>query len=64
MHPAFARLRNPLLRRVQAPLVTIAQAARIAGLDPDLVVQTLNDAAGLSAARAPPARSERQEQSG
>lgn len=57
--PAFARLRNPVWRRVQARLVTVAQAARIAGLDPAVLVARLNAVIGLSASPtpAPPAES-------
>jgi len=48
LSPAFARLRNPLLRRVQARLVTVAQAAAIAGLEPATLVRQLNVAAGIT----------------
>jgi hypothetical protein len=48
--PAFARLRNPGMRRVMARLVTVEQAARVAGLDADLLLRRLNDAIGSSAA--------------
>lgn len=48
--PAFSRLRNPILRRVQSRLVTVEQAAGIAGLNPHDLVQTLNDAAGITTA--------------
>lgn len=44
--PAFARLRNPVLRRVQSRLVTVEQAAGIAGLPVADVLRTLNEAAG------------------
>jgi len=44
--PAFSRLRNPALRRVQSRLVTVEQAARIAGIDSDALVERLNGAAG------------------
>jgi uncharacterized protein (DUF2249 family) len=47
MSPAFARLRNPALRRVQSRLVTVEQAAGIAGIDPISLVQHLNSAIGL-----------------
>lgn len=46
-HQAFGKLRNPLLRRVQSKLVTVEQAAGIAGLDPDSLVARLNKAAGF-----------------
>jgi uncharacterized protein (DUF2249 family) len=48
--PAFSRLRNPAVRRVMARLVTVEQAARIAGIDPDDLVVRLNDG---SRARSP-----------
>lgn len=46
--PAFTKLRNPVLRRVQTRLVTVAQAAQIAGLDPAVLVRRLNEAAGIT----------------
>jgi uncharacterized protein (DUF2249 family) len=42
--PAFSRLRNPGLRRVMARLVTVEQAAGIAGIDADALVEALNQA--------------------
>lgn len=45
--PAFSKLRNPLLRRVQSRLVTVGQAAQIADLDPAYLVRRLNAAAGI-----------------
>jgi TusA-related sulfurtransferase len=48
--PAFARLRNPGMRRVMARLVTVEQAARVAGLDAALLLRHLNDAIGSTAA--------------
>lgn len=45
--PAFEKLRNPLLRRVQSRLVTVGQAARVAGLSPHDLVARLNQALGL-----------------
>lgn len=47
LSPAFSRLRNPVLRRVQSRLVTVEQAARIAGLEPAGLVRSLNAAIGL-----------------
>lgn len=44
LDPAFAPLRNPLRRRVQARLVTVAQAARIAGMEPAALARRLNTA--------------------
>src|SRR3990172_1025005 len=46
--PEFKRLKNPILRKVQARLVTVAQAAGIAKLDPATLVRTLNSAIGES----------------
>lgn len=46
-HPAFNKLRNPVLRRVQSKLVTVEQAAGIAGLDPESLLAKLNLAAGF-----------------
>jgi uncharacterized protein (DUF2249 family) len=46
LSPDFGKLRNPVLRRVQTRLVTVAQAAAIAGLEPAAVVRRLNAAAG------------------
>ncbi len=40
-HPHFKQLRNKLLRRVMAPRVTVAQAARIAGVSADDLLTTL-----------------------
>jgi hypothetical protein len=48
--PAFARLRNPGMRRIMARLVTVEQAARVAGLDAILLLRRLNDAIGSTAA--------------
>jgi uncharacterized protein (DUF2249 family) len=49
----FARLRNRTLRRAMARLVTVEQAARIAGVDPDLLLGRLNAALGHPAATPP-----------
>ena len=48
--PAFTRLRNPILRKVQSRLVTVEQAARIADLEPSVLVRELNVAAGFDVA--------------
>jgi uncharacterized protein (DUF2249 family) len=48
LSPAFEKLRNPVMRRVQSRLVTVSQAAGIAGLDPAQVTRTLNRAAGIT----------------
>lgn len=45
--PAFEKLRNPLLRRTMPRLVSVAQAARIGGLEPQALLERLNRAAGL-----------------
>lgn len=50
--PAFSRLRNPIMRKVQSRLVTVEQAARIADLDPGALVRELNVAAGFDVATA------------
>jgi uncharacterized protein (DUF2249 family) len=46
--PAFAKLRNPILRKVQTRLVTVTQAAGIAGIEPAQLVRQLNRAAGIA----------------
>lgn len=40
--PHFAKLRDPRLRRMMGRLVTVRQAAGIAGVDPDLLLDALN----------------------
>lgn len=47
--PAFKKLRNPMMRKVQSRLVTVEQAARIAGIDPRVLVRKLNQEAGVTA---------------
>lgn len=42
LSPAFERLRSPGMRKVMARLVTIEQAARMAGIDADELVSRLN----------------------
>jgi hypothetical protein len=42
--PAFEKLRNAAMRRTMARLVTVEQAARIAGLDAEVLVERLNRA--------------------
>mgnify|MGYP005857700623 CR=1 FL=1 len=44
--PAFAKLRNPVLRRTVARVATLAQAAAIAGVHPRDLVVTLRRAIG------------------
>jgi uncharacterized protein (DUF2249 family) len=51
--PTFARLRNRAMRRVMAPLVTVEQAARIAGIPARGLVDDLNAALGVAAAVPP-----------
>lgn len=46
-HPTFGKLRNPLLRRVQSKLVTVQQAAGIAGIDASDLLNRLNTAVGF-----------------
>jgi hypothetical protein len=48
LSPAFERLRNPGMRKVMTRLVTVEQAARMAGVDADELVARLN--AGSNAA--------------
>jgi uncharacterized protein (DUF2249 family) len=49
LSPAFAKLRNPMVRRVQTRLVSVAQAAGIAGLYAPDLTRRLNVAAGITA---------------
>lgn len=46
LNPTFRMLRNPLVRRVQARLTTVAQAAKIAGMEPAVLVSELNQRIG------------------
>lgn len=48
LSPAFAKLRNPVLRRTAAKVATVQQAAKIAGISPASMVKSLRDAAGLT----------------
>ena len=48
LSPAFERLRNPHLRKVMTRLVTVEQAARLAGVDADDLLMRLNSAADVS----------------
>lgn len=45
--PHFAKLRNPMMRRVMARLVTVEQAARICGAPAESLVHELNRALGI-----------------
>lgn len=49
LSPAFGKLRNPLMRKVQTRLVTVAQVAGIAGLEPAALTRALNEAVGIAA---------------
>jgi len=51
--PAFAKLKNPLLRRTMPRLVSLAQAARIGGLEPAALIERLNRALGGEEAEPP-----------
>jgi len=53
-HPAFARLNHPVLGRVLPKLVTVAEAARVAGVDPDVLVAVMNLPAGAPLPEARP----------
>lgn len=56
LSPAFKRLRNRAMRKVMSRLVTVEQAAAMAGLDPDALVEQLNarlDPGGASASAIP-----------
>lgn len=52
-HSAFGKLRNPLIRKVQSKLVTVQQAAGIAGMDPAELLNRLNTAVGHEAIAQP-----------
>ena len=45
-HAHFAQLRDPQTRKVMAPRVTIAQAARIAGVPPETLLDVISRAVG------------------
>jgi len=53
LNPHFKHLRNQLLRKVMAPRVTVAQAARIAGVPEEQMLEALRRALGEPAAPAP-----------
>ena len=46
--PHFEKLRNRTLRRVMGQLVTVEQAARVAGVELDVLLRDLNEAAGAT----------------
>ena len=54
LNPTFRLLKNPVARRVQSRLVTVAQAARIGGMAPEGLLDRLNAAIGATAEAAPP----------
>ena len=47
LSPAFKHLRNPLARTLRTRLVSVAQAARVAGMQPTELVRCLNQAVGI-----------------
>jgi hypothetical protein len=49
LSPAFERLRKPAMRKVMSRLVTVEQAARMAGVDSDELVSRLNAGAYVTA---------------
>jgi uncharacterized protein (DUF2249 family) len=51
--PHFAKLRNRSIRRVMARLVTVGDAARMAGIDADKLVAELNAALGATEVASP-----------
>jgi hypothetical protein len=58
LHPAFEKLRNPLLRKVMARLVTLREAAKVAGVEIEAIVAAANGTPlkpAASAQAAPPA---------
>ena len=55
-HPAFKRLRNPILRRTMARIANFADAARIAGVSLEALLEIANGAAPSSRTPAPAAR--------
>lgn len=52
LSPAFAKLKNPILRRTVAKATSLAQAARVAGIPVGQLIRTLRCAAGQSVAPA------------
>lgn len=53
--PHFAKLRNRTMRRVMARLVTVEQAARMAGVEVEGLLEALNQALGITATDRPAA---------
>jgi uncharacterized protein (DUF1800 family) len=60
--PAFAKLKNPILRRTVAKVATLDQAARVGGVSVRDLVMKLREAAGQQGLEAPPACGEASEQ--
>jgi hypothetical protein len=46
--PAFSRLKNPVMRRTFGRMVTVSQAAAVAGVPVDELLLALNEAAGVA----------------
>jgi uncharacterized protein DUF1858 len=55
MAPAFAKLRNPVVRRTVARIATLEQAAKIGGVSLQAMILRLRDVAGQSAPELPAA---------
>lgn len=47
LSPAFAKLKNPILRKTVARVATLKQVSEIAGLDPAKMISTLRKGANL-----------------
>lgn len=48
-HPAFAKLNHPVIGKILPKLVTVAEAARVAGVDVDALVAFMNLQSGATA---------------
>ncbi|MCL2597185.1 MAG: DUF1858 domain-containing protein [Paludibacter sp.] len=48
LSPAFARLQNPTIRRTVAKVATLQQAAQMADISPEQMIQILRKEAGLN----------------
>ncbi len=57
--PSFALLKNPAARRTMAKLVTIEQAARVAGVETQTLLDRLNAALGEDASESTPSAADR-----
>src|SRR5262245_982280 len=51
--PAFARLRNPVVRRTVAKIATLEQAAKIGGISLHTMIQKLRELTGQTGADVP-----------